>query len=116
MSKGTFMGYRSSFFVILLAVIISACSTIPDKQHPLSDKQLPLPGKKPERPAGPLPESAKPKYNLTGYPENTQQGYIDGCETAKRTSWAFKDLNRYDKDDQYRMGWDDGFALCNGKK
>lgn len=89
---------------------------MPDKQHPLSDKQLPLPGKKPERPAGPLPESAKPKYNLTGYPENTQQGYIDGCETAKRTSWAFKDLNRYDKDGQYRMGWDDGFALCTGKK
>jgi len=110
------MRYRSSFFVILFAVIVSACSTVPDKQHPLSDKQLPLPGKKPERPAGPLPQSAKPKYNLTGYPENTKQGYIDGCETAKRSDWAFKDLNRYEQDGQYRMGWDDGFALCTGKK
>ncbi len=111
------MHFRLSFFVILFTIIVSACSTVPDKQHhPLSDKQLPVPGKKPERPAGPLPQSAKPKYNLTGYPENTQQGYIDGCETAKRTDWAFKDLNRYEEDGQYRMGWDDGFALCNMKK
>lgn len=99
------MRYRLSFFIILVVLIASACAPI-----------QPLPGKKPGRPAGPLPESAKPKYNLTGYPMNTQQGYIDGCETAKRTGWAFKDLNRYDKDGQYRMGWDDGFALCNGKK
>ena len=103
------MHFRLSFFVILFAIILSACSTMPGKQ-------LPTPGKMPQRPASPLPQSAKPKYNLTGYPENTQQGYIDGCETAKRTDWAFKDLNRYDKDGQYRMGWDDGFALCAGKK
>ncbi|MBS0299127.1 MAG: hypothetical protein JSR32_04200 [Proteobacteria bacterium] len=103
------MRFRLSFLIILFAVIVSACSTMPAKQQP-------LPGKKPERPAGPLPQSAKPKYNLSGYPVNTQQGYIDGCETAKRTDWAFKDLNRYEKDGQYRMGWDDGFSLCNGKK
>lgn len=102
------MRCRLSFFIILLVFIVSACSGIPTKQ--------PLPAKKPERQTGPLPESAKPKYNLTGYPVSTQQGYIDGCETAKRTSWAFKDLNRYDKDDQYRMGWDDGFAMCKLKK
>ena len=103
------MRFRSSFVIISLAIIVSACSTIPGKP-------LPLPGKKPERPAGPLPQSAKPKYNLTGYPAEVQQGYIDGCETAKNTSWAFKDLNRYDKDDQYRMGWEDGFMMCKGKK
>ncbi|WMJ07821.1 hypothetical protein [Nitrosomonas sp. sh817] len=106
------MRFRLSFFVIFFALIVSACSTtpMPGKQ------QLPLPGKKPERPAGPLPQSAKPKYNLTGYPAEVQQGYIDGCETAKNTSWAFKDLNRYDKDGQYRMGWDDGFMMCKGTK
>lgn len=101
------MRYRLSFFIVLVVLIVSACSAVPTKQ---------LPARKPERPAGPLPESAKPKYNLTGYPVNTQQGYIDGCETAKRTSWAFKNLNRYDKDEQYRMGWDDGFAICQMKK
>ena len=103
------MRYRLAFFIIFIVLIASACSA-------LSTKQQTLPARKPERPAGPLPESAKPKYNLTGYPANTQQGYIDGCETAKRTSWAFKDLNRYDKDGQYRMGWDDGFAMCQMKK
>lgn len=109
------MHYRLSSFIIIVALIVSACSGVPTKsQQP--KQPLPLPAKKPERPAGPLPESAKPKYNLTGYPVSTQQGYIDGCETAKRTSWAFKDLNRYDKDDQYRMGWDDGFAMCQKKK
>lgn len=102
------MHYRLPFFIILIVLIISACSTISTKQT--------LPSRKPERPAGPLPESAKPKYNLTGYPVSTQQGYIDGCETAKRTSWAFKDLNRYDADGQYRMGWDDGFFLCKDTK
>ncbi len=102
------MRYRLSFFIILIVIIASACSGISTKQ--------PLPARKPERPAGPLPESVKPKYNLTGYPVSTQQGYIDGCETAKRTSWAFKDLNRYDKDGQYRMGWDDGFSMCKDKQ
>ena len=72
------MRYRLSFFFILVVLMVSACSGVPEKQQ--------LPARKPERPAGPLPESAKPKYNLTGYPESTQQGYIDGCETAKRTS------------------------------
>lgn len=94
--------------LVLIVLIVSACSSVPTKQQ--------LPTKKPDRPTGSLPESAKPKYNLTGYPLNTQQGYIDGCETAKRSSWAFKDLNRYEKDGQYRMGWDDGFALCKMKK
>lgn len=104
------MRCRLSFFIILVVLIVSACSGISTKT------KQPLPAKKPERQTGPLPESAKPKYNLTGYPVSTQQGYIDGCETAKRTSWAFKDLNRYDKDDQYRMGWEDGFAICKLKK
>ena len=107
---------NQSFVVPLsLLFIISACSSTPPKQNvPLqSDPPSSL---QTERPEGPLPPSTRPKYNLGGYPLNTQQGYIDGCETAKNSSWAFKDLNRYDRDDQYRMGWDDGFALCKGKK
>ena len=69
------MHYRLSSFIIIVALIVSACSGVPTK----SQQPQPLPAKKPERPAGPLPESAKPKYNLTGYPVSTQQGYIDGC-------------------------------------
>ena len=109
------MQYRLSFFVMCTALVVAACGSVPT--YPTAPTvQQPIPGKKPVRPSGPLPESAKPKYNLTGYPPSTQQGYIDGCETAKNTSWAFKDLNRYDKDGQYRMGWDDGFSMCKLKK
>lgn len=103
------MRYHLVLLIIFATLAIAACSSVPIVQQP-------IPGKKPVRPAGPLPESAKPKYNLTGYPVSTQQGYIDGCETAKNTKWAFKDLNRYDKDGQYRMGWDDGFSMCKLKK
>ena len=65
-----------------------------------------------QRPVGPLPPSARPVYNLTGYPAATQEGYIDGCETAKQSAYAYKDVKRYDADGQYRMGWDDGFSIC----
>ncbi len=68
-----------------------------------------------ERPKEPLPPSTKPKYNLMGYPPASQEGYIDGCETAKRSKWGSKNLERYESDGQYRTGWDDGFSIC-GKK
>lgn len=103
-----------SFVASLILLTISACGSVPQQDVPL--QPAPSPSLQIERPIGPLPPSARPKYNLSGYPLNTQQGYIDGCETAKNSSWAFKDLNRYDRDDQYRIGWDDGFALCKGKK
>lgn len=75
--------------------------------------EQPPPG---ERPAGPLPKSTKPTYNLMGYPPATQEGYIDGCETAKESKWAFKDVERYASDGQYRTGWDDGYSICGDKK
>lgn len=68
-----------------------------------------------QRPTGPLPPSTRPTYNLAGYPPAFKDGYIDGCETAKRTSYGFKDKQRFSADSQYRMGWNDGFSLCRGK-
>ncbi len=38
------MRYRLSFFIILVALVVSACSGVPEKQQ--------LPARKPERPAG----------------------------------------------------------------
>ena len=106
------MTYRAYFISVLVLLLLSACSTVPQKPGEPSDSIA----SQGERPEGPLPPSTKPKYNLSGYPANTQQGYIDGCETAKNSGFGFKDVNRYDRDDQYRMGWDDGFALCKVKK
>jgi len=59
--------------------------------------------------------AARPTYNLTGYPPAVRDGYIDGCETAKRSEYARKDAARFSADAQYSMGWNDGFGIC-GKK
>jgi hypothetical protein len=60
-------------------------------------------------------KAARPAYNLAGYPPAVREGYIDGCESAKRTSFARRDAKRMADDAQYAMGWNDGFGIC-GKK
>jgi len=60
-------------------------------------------------------EAPPPGYNLAGYPPAVREGYIDGCESAKRTKQARKDAKRMTSDPQYAMGWNDGFGIC-GKK
>ena len=79
------------------------------------ESYLPFPRPKPiiERPAGPLTPSTRPTYNLMGYPPASREGYIDGCETAKKSKWGFKDFERYENDGQYRTGWDDGHSICS---
>lgn len=69
-----------------------------------------------QRPSGPLPPSTRPAYNLTGYSPAFKDGYIDGCETAKKTSYGLKVERRFSSDIQYRMGWNDGFGVCRGKR
>src|SRR6185295_2057561 len=60
-------------------------------------------------------KAARPTYNLAGYPPAVRDGYIDGCESAKRSSYARKDAARFASDAQYQMGRNDGFSIC-GKK
>jgi hypothetical protein len=60
-------------------------------------------------------KASRPAYNLGGYPPAVREGYIDGCESAKRTAYARKDAKRFAADAQYSMGWNDGFSIC-GKK
>jgi hypothetical protein len=60
----------------------------------------------------PLPPSTRPAYNLSGYPPSFKEGYIDGCESAKGSAYGKKDPQRFGSDNQYRMGWSDGFDLC----
>ncbi|MFO7579586.1 hypothetical protein [Nitrosomonas halophila] len=106
-------------FIVAVVIGLAGCAT---SKYPPDESAQPIPGQTPAdalskpRPAGPLPPSTRPTYNLTGYPKATQEGYIDGCETAKRTSYAYKDENRYVSDGQYRMGWDDGFSICRGTR
>ena len=60
-------------------------------------------------------KASRPAYNLAGYPPAVRDGYIDGCESAKATSYARKDAGRMSSDPQYSMGWNDGFAICQKK-
>lgn len=60
-------------------------------------------------------EAAAPGYNLAGYPPAVREGYIDGCESAKKTRQARKDAARFAADAQYSMGWNDGFSICARK-
>jgi len=60
-------------------------------------------------------QASRPTYNLTGYPPAVREGYIDGCESAKRSQYGRKDAKRFADDAQYQMGWNDGYSIC-GKK
>ncbi|SFM65925.1 hypothetical protein [Nitrosomonas communis] len=105
-----------SLMALFLVGLLASCAPT----QPLPSPTTPVPEAQPapapmKRPAGPLPPSTRPTYNLSGYPPATKEGYIDGCETAKKTRYGFKDEQRYRNDGQYRMGWDDGFAICKGK-
>ncbi|WP_025042061.1 hypothetical protein [Nitrosospira briensis] len=69
-----------------------------------------------ERPPGPMPATTRPVYNLTGYSPAFKDGYIDGCETAKKTRFGFKNKSRFAVDTQYKLGWNDGFSICGGRR
>ena len=60
-------------------------------------------------------KASRPTYNLTGYPPAVRDGYIDGCESAKKTQYARRDARRIASDAQYEMGWNDGFSICSKK-
>lgn len=86
---------------IFVVTIVAGCTTTQVQQ---------------ERPAGPLPQTARPVYNLSGYSAAFKDGYIDGCETAKKTRYAVKDQRRFSTETQYKLGWNDGFSLCRPKR
>ena len=103
-------------YAFVLIALLASCALV---ERPSTEPVLPPPMPAPDpvvktRPSGPLPPSTRPAYNLAGYPKAAQEGYIDGCETAKQTAYGYKDSEHYAADGQYRMGWDDGFSICRG--
>ena len=93
---------------LVLALVAAGCAVRP----------MAPPPDQPEPPAEQVKrrtEAPKPTYNLAGYPPAVRDGYIDGCESAKRSSYARKDAARFSSDAQYQMGWNDGFSIC-GKR
>ncbi|MDH5480751.1 MAG: hypothetical protein OEX11_08330 [Nitrosomonas sp.] len=99
------MHFKLFFFVIVINFMLVSCAAIgPTEYSPETESS--------ERPPVPLPRSTRPAYNLSGFPQATREGYIDGCEMAKQTEFGARDEERYEVEHQYRMGWDDGFELC----
>ena len=60
-------------------------------------------------------KAPRPAYNLAGYPPAVREGYIDGCESARKSEYGRKDEKRFAADPQYRMGWNDGLSICTKK-
>ena len=95
--------------LLFVALLAAACAAPP----------IAPPPEKPEAPAAAQArreQASRPTYNLTGYPPAVRDGYIDGCESAKKTQYARKDAKRMSADAQYEMGWNDGFSICSTKK
>ena len=90
---------RHLLFALLLAA--AGCASIPEGKETTAQATA--------RRA----EAPRPAYNLAGYPPAARDGYIDGCESAKRSGYAHKDAKRMADDAQYAMGWNDGYEICS---
>ena len=93
---------RATVCAIGVAIIVGGCATAPFGPAPSS--------------APPLPRNSEPpppSVNLSGFPLPYRQGYADGC--ASVAGPERKDAERFGGDPNYRMGWQDGLALCRKK-
>jgi len=91
---------------VALSLLIAACASVPP---------APPKAETPAQATQRRTEAPRPKYNLAGYPPAVRDGYIDGCEMAKKSTYGRKDEKRMAADPQYQMGWNDGFSICGRK-
>ncbi len=63
--------------------------------------------------AGPQSPAVRP-VNQAGYSAAFKQGYADGCDSARAA--RRRDEQRYEKDADYMMGWNDGSSICSKRK
>ena len=84
-------------------LLLAACASV---------APAPAPQETPVEAAQRRAKAPPPAYNLTGYPQAARDGYIDGCESARRSSYARKDETRMAADARYAMGWNDGYSIC----
>lgn len=59
----------------------------------------------------PAPQK-EPNVNLGGYPPAFRDGYLDGCNTARRGK-SVRDESRFKSDPMYTAGWRDGHDICS---
>jgi hypothetical protein len=88
---------------LLFPFLLASCAAL---------QPSPPPEETPAQAAERRARAPRPAYNLAGYPPATRDGYIDGCESARKSEYGRKDEKRFAADAQYRMGWNDGFSIC----
>jgi len=87
------------------AAVLAGCAT-----QTATTPATPATPPTPSAPAAPAPP---PPVNLQGFPPAYQAGFGDGCATGRGTER--KDGDRFGKDGNYRVGWQDGLAQCKRK-
>ena len=88
---------------LLFSLLVASC---------VGQPPLPAAEETPEQGKERRTKAPRPVYNLTGYPPAARDGYIDGCETARKSAYAHKDGKRFAADSQYSTGWSDGYSIC----
>ena len=92
---------------LALAGLLAGCATSMTQ----GPRPAPTPGTTPApAPApGPAPRPL-PNVNLSGYPPAFKEGFRDGCDSFRGT--YRRDANRFNRDNDYTIGWQDGFSIC----
>lgn len=83
---------------LALAAGLPACTTT--QPPPVQSKPAPV---------TPQPRPL-PNVNLSGYPPAFKEGFRDGCDSFR--GLYRRDANRFNKDNDYTIGWQDGFSIC----
>lgn len=70
--------------------------------------------------ADPMPQTVRGKLEDEGHSKAYIQGYSDGCQTWRGQSKGrlygnIQDIERFQRDSQYRAGWDEGYDHCKTK-
>lgn len=98
---------RSSIAGVVLAGFFAACATVPPKPTGPGAGTAPSPASPP--PSAPAARPL-PNVNLSGYPPAFKEGFRDGCDSFRGT--YRRDANRFGKENDYTIGWQDGFSIC----
>ena len=83
---------RLYFSLLSMLFLIFGCNTLPSESEKETNKQT-------------------ANLNLSGYPKAFQEGYADGCSSAKSLTQK-QNQTRFKTDSQYAQGWRDGHDLC----
>ncbi len=97
------------FAGITIAALFAACATLSPTQQQPPPPQPSAPGSSAPSASSPA-QRPLPNINLSGYSPTFKEAFRDGCDSF-RGSYR-RDNNRFGKDNDYTIGWQDGFSIC----